>query len=125
MKELLDNINVFEKIKHIDEEGKEYWTARELMNSLEYVQWRRFNEVIEKAKTSCINSSNSKIDHFAGVGKMVKTGDSTRIINDYKLSRYACYLIAQNADLRKKVVALAQTYFNMQTRKMELIENEK
>ena len=116
---------VFEKIKHIDENGKEYWLARELQVALEYKQWRRLKEVIEKAKTSCKNSNINVFDHFANVGKMVDLGSKTkRNIEDYKLSRYACYLIAQNGDSRKKVIALAQTYFAIQTRKQELLEEE-
>ena len=116
---------VFENIKHIDEKGKEYWLARELQVALEYKQWRRLKEVIEKAKTSCKNSNINVFDHFANVGKMVDLGSKTkRNIEDYKLSRYACYLIAQNGDSRKKVIALAQTYFAIQTRKQELLEEE-
>ena len=116
--------SIFDSIKHIDEFGNEYWEARELMCALEYVQWRRFNDVIDKAIVSCELSQNNVKDHFADVGKMVKTGDSYRKIEDYKLSRYACYLIAQNGDSRKKTIALAQTYFAVQTRKMELTELE-
>ena len=115
---------IFESTKHIDKEGNEYWDARELQKVLEYSQWRRFNETIEKAKLTCINSNIDLNDHFANAGKMVRTGDSNRIIKNYYLSRYACYLIAQNADNRKKVIALAQTYFAVQTRKQELIEEE-
>ena len=118
------NFKTFEDIKHIDEFGKEYWYARELQKALEYKQWRRFEETIRKAIKVCHLSNNTILDHFANIGKMVKTGDSNREIHDYKLSRYACYLIAQNADSRKKVVALAQTYFAVQTRKMELLEKE-
>jgi len=118
------NESIFESIKHIDEFGNEYWEARELMCALEYVQWRRFKDVINKAITSCQLSQNDVNDHFAEVGKMVKTGDSYRKIEDYKLSRYACYLIVQNSDPRKKVIALGQTYFAVQTRKMELTELE-
>lgn len=84
----------FEDIKHIDENSKEYWDARELQAVLEYKQWRRFEAVISRAKISCKNSDAKISDHFANVGKMVKTGDSIRKIKDYKLSRYACYLIA-------------------------------
>ncbi len=115
---------IFENIKHIDEDGNEYWEARELQKSLNYYQWRRFESVIEKAKTACIKSNNNIFDHFANIGKMVKTGNSVRKIEDYKLSRYACYLITQNGDSRKKVIALAQTYFAIQTRKQELLEKE-
>ncbi len=116
--------NIFEDIKHIDDCGKEYWEARELQRTLGYVQWRRFNETIEKAKCSCIQSKNVISDHFANVGKMVKTGDSVRKIKDYRLSRYACYLIAMNGDPRKEVIAIAQTYFAVQTRRQELSDEE-
>ncbi len=117
--------NMFEDIKHIDEEGKEYWLARELQSTLGYHQWRRFNEVINRAIISCDNSKIEINDHFAKVGKMVDIGSETsRSIDDYKLSRYACYLIAQNGDSRKEVIALAQTYFAIQTRKQELSEKE-
>lgn len=107
----LENINetIFESIKHVDEEGREYWLARELQKILEYSQWRRFENVINKAKESCINSNNNVSDYFANVGKIVNTGISTKKIIDYKLSRYACYLIAMNGDSRKEVIALAQT----------------
>ena len=96
------NNSIFECIKHIDKNGNEYWLARELQKCLEYTQWRRFEDVIKKAKMSCKISNYNVLDHFANVGKMVQTGDSIRNIKDYKLSRYACYLIAQNADNRKK-----------------------
>ena len=118
------NEKVFEDIKHIDEKGNEYWLARELQKVLDYTQWRRFKNVIDKAISSCENSNNNVSNHFAGSGKMVRTGDSLRRVIDYKLSRYACYLIAQNGDSRKKVIALAQTYFAVQTRKQELLEQE-
>ena len=113
---------VFEDIKHIDENGNEYWLARELQKVLQYTQWRRFENVINKAKLACKNSNIKVDDHFANVGKMVDIGSNTK--RDYKLSRYACYLIAQNGDPRKEVIALAQTYFAIQTRKQELSEKE-
>ena len=117
--------SIFDSIKHIDEFGNEYWYARELMCALEYVQWRRFEEVIDKAKIACINSSVDINGQFADVGKLsINVNGGKRKINDYKLSRYACYLIAQNGDSRKKTIALAQTYFAVQTRKMELTELE-
>ena len=116
---------IFDSIKYIDEEGNEYWLARELQKVLEYTQWRRFENVINKAKIAC-KSSNIKVnDHFADVGKMVDIGSNTkRITKDFKLTRYACYLIAQNGDSRKEVIAFAQTYFAVQTRKMELLEDK-
>ena len=116
---------VFEDIKHIDNNGNEYWYARELQNILEYTQWRRFENVINKAKFACKNSNIKVDEHFANVGKMVDIGSNTkRITKDYRLTRYACYLIAQNGDSRKEVIALAQTYFAIQTRKQELSEKE-
>ena len=116
---------VFEDIKHIDENGNEYWLARELQVVFEYTQWRRFENTISKAKTACSNSSVSIENHFANVGKMINLGKGgTRSVDDYKLSRYACYLIAQNDDPRKEIIALAQTYFAIQTRKQELSEKE-
>ena len=125
MKELVKSNKSFEDIKHIDEKGVEFWYARELMIILEYRQWRRFESVIEKAKLSCKNSDINALDHFASVGKMVQIGSGAkRQQQDYKLTRYACYLIAQNGDSRKKVIAQAQTYFAVQTRKQELSEKE-
>ena len=114
----------FESIKHIDENGVEFWYARELMIVLEYKQWRRFEQVIERAKEACKNSNVSVYDHFADVGKIVKAGVTNKDIGDIKLTRYACYLIAQNGDSRKKTIALAQTYFAVQTRKQELTRQE-
>ena len=119
------NETVFENIKHIDEYGNEYWEARELQVVLEYAQWRRFNEVINRALISCDNSGMDISNHFAEVGKMVEIGSNAKRKQiDYKLSRYACYLIVQNSDPRKEVVALGQTYFAIQTRKQELTEKE-
>ena len=118
------NNSIFESIKHIDEDGNEYWEARELQKVLEYKEWRKFEGVITKAKESCNVSNINIYDHFVGADKMVRTGDSVRSILDYKLSRYACYLIVQNGDPRKEVIALGQTYFAVQTRKQELTELE-
>ncbi len=116
---------IFEDIKHIDENGKEYWEARELMPLLEYSKWERFSNAIDNAKRSCENSGYNVDDHFPDAGKMVQIGSNTkRKIQDYKLSRYACYLIVQNGDSRKKAIALGQTYFAIQTRKQELSEKE-
>ena len=123
----LEKINetIFESIKHVDDDGNEYWYARELQKVLEYTQWRKFNGVIEKAMNTCKASNYVVLDHFAGAGKMINLGKGgQREVLDYKLSRYACYLIAQNGDSRKKVIALAQTYFAIQTRKQELLEDE-
>ena len=120
-----NNITTFEQMKHTDEWGNEFWYARELMKVLEYTQWRRFENVIDKAKQSCENSGNSAFEHFADVGKTIKMPKGAeKIILDYKLSRYACYLIAQNGDSRQQVIALAQTYFAVQTRKQEITEKE-
>ena len=125
MNELEINGNLFESIKHIDESGMEFWYARELKDVLSYKEWRKFENVIDKAKQSCENSKMNALDHFVGADKMVKIGSgAVRRQKDYKLSRYACYLIAQNGDSRKKVIALAQTYFAIQTRKQELTEKE-
>ena len=115
----------FESIKHIDENGFEYWLARELMLALEYKRWDKFYNVIENAKTACEKSNNIISDHFSQVGRMVQIGSKTsRNIIDFRLSRYACYLIVQNADPRKETVALGQTYFAIQTRKQEITEQE-
>ena len=114
----------FESIKHINEYGQEFWYARELQAALEYSQWRRFEEAIERAKIACEQSGNPVADHFANVGKMVKLGSgSEREVNDYVLSRYACYLIVMNGDPRKEVIAVGQTYFAVKTRQQELVEN--
>ena len=119
------NESIFEKIKHIDEAGNEYWYARELKVVLKYVQWRRFEDVINKAKTACNKSGFNIDEHFAGVGKLSKRANNAIVeIQDYKLSRYACYLIAMNGNSVKEEVALAQTYFAIQTRKQELSEKE-
>ncbi len=119
------NYSTFEEIKHIDENGNEYWLARELQVALEYKKWQKFMNVIENAKTACKQSNFIIDDHFTQVGKMINLPKGAkRTTIDYKLSRYACYLIVQNADPKKEVVALGQTYFAIQTRKQELIEKE-
>lgn len=114
---------IFEKIKHINKYGSEYWEARSLMSALGYSEWRKFEGVIRKAEEACINSGQAISDHFVGADKMVSIGsEAERAISDYHLSRYACYLIAQNGDPRKEEIALAQTYFAIQTRKQEMQE---
>ncbi len=125
MKETDKNNNSFENIKHIDENGIEFWYARELMTILEYNKWENFENVINKAKKACENSGITVIDHFPDIRKTIKMPKGAeKTILDYKLTRYACYLIAQNGDSRKKVIALAQTYFAVQTRKQEITEKE-
>lgn len=104
---------LFDSIRHVNEYGQEFWYARELQIALAYKQWRRFLNVIDKAKEACLNSGNSVPEHFADVGKtspMPNGGEKE--IGDIELSRYACYLIVQNGDPRKKVIALGQTYFD-------------
>ena len=124
IKKEYDN-KTFENIKHIDENGFEFWYARELQIVLDYKEWRKFEGVIEKAKLACQNSDINVLEHFVGADKLSKRANNAEVkINDYKLSRYACYLIAQNGDSRKKVIALAQTYFAIQTRKQEISEKE-
>lgn len=114
----------FESIKKIDENGTEYWTARELMPLLGYSKWQNFEYIIEKAKQSCQNSNQYVDDQFTDISKLIDMAKGgQRKVNDHKLSRYACYLIAQNGDAEKEPIALAQTYFAMQTRKQELYEN--
>lgn len=113
----------FERIKHLDENGVEFWYARELQAALEYAQWRRFAESIDRAKEACRASGFAVEDHFADVGKMVDLGSgSKREIADVKLTRYACYLVVMNGDPRKGVIALGQTYFAVKTREQEGFE---
>lgn len=117
------NITIFESIKHIDENGFEYWEARELMKVLEYNKWENFHKVIKKAMVACEVSNNDTRYWFPEVRKSIISGKGRKSqIIDYKLSRYACYLIVQNGDPNKEVIALAQTYFAIQTRKQELTE---
>lgn len=120
----------FEGIKKIDEHGMEYWEARELMPLLDYTRWENFKKVIDKAKEACANTNQDIISHFLEVTKMVSLGSGAkRETNEYRLSRYACYLIAQNGDPSKPAIAAAQAYFAIQTRAQELFqqfnENEK
>ena len=116
---------MFEDIKHIDESGNEYWYARELMKVLEYSLWQNFHRIIKTAMDNCMNSNYDVSNHFIDVNKMINLAkNAVRNIKDYKLTRYACYLIVLNCDPRKKVIALAKTYFAVQTRKQELSEKE-
>ena len=125
MKKIDKNNETFEDIKYIDENGVEFWYARELMPILQYSNWQNFEKIIDKAKISCENSDISVFEHFTDVSKTIKMPKGAeKTILDYKLTRYACYLIAQNGDSRKKVIALAQTYFAVQTRKQEISEKE-
>jgi len=113
----------FEDIKSVRDDGSEFWSARELAKVLDYTQWRNFTRVIDKAMIACKNSGSELDDHFAEVSKMVDIGSGTnRSVNNYELSRYACYLIMQNGDPRKKVIALGQTYFAIQTRRQEVAD---
>jgi DNA-damage-inducible protein D len=113
----------FEQLKQSNDHGAEFWSARDLQPLLGYTQWRRFEDAIERAITSCEQSGNNPQNHFAGAGKMVGLGSgSERKVDDYQLSRFACYLIAQNGDPRKPEIAQAQKYFAIQARKQELSE---
>ena len=116
--------SIFENIKHILEDGTEYWNARELQHVLEYTDWRNFLNVVDKAKIACENSGILVEEHFVDVNKSSPMPNGgTRIIDDVQLSRYACYLIMQNGDPRKEVIAIGQTYFAVKTRQQEIIEN--
>ena len=118
------NEQIFENIKHVNEYGQEFWYARELQAALEYQRWDKFNNVLERAISACQESGNIVEDHFSHVGKMVNLGSgSHREVDDFMLSRYACYLIVMNGDPRKQVIALGQTYFAVKTRQQELVEN--
>ena len=119
------NFQTFESIRQHKEDDTEFWSARDLQPVLEYVQWRRFEYAIEKAKTACQNAGQSVEDHFAAIGKMVALGSGAkREVGDYHLSRYACYLIVQNGDPNKPAIANGQTYFAIQTRRQELADDE-
>ena len=125
MKNMKKENHTFESIKHIDENNIEFWYAREIMFILEYSKWQNFEKTIGKAKISCENSGISAFEHFTDASKTIKMPKGAKKeVKDYKLTRYACYLIAQNGDPRKEVIALAQTYFAVQTRKQEITEKE-
>lgn len=112
----------FEDIKHIREDGSEYWSARELGPALDYAKWENFAKVIKRAMIACENSGHSIPDDFPEVRKIVEAGVTTKPKKDYELSRYACYLIVQNGDPRKEVIALGQTYFAIQTYRQEVAD---
>jgi DNA-damage-inducible protein D len=119
--------NIFEKIRKINEYKQEFWSAREIMPLLGYVRWENFDVAISRAKESCKNSGQDIDDHFRDATKMIKIAvgtpqEAAREIQDYDLSRYACYWIAQNGDPRKDAIAFAMTYFAVQTRKQEILE---
>lgn len=116
----------FESIKQVDDKGNEFWYARDLQRVLEYSEWRNFFKVVEKAKIACDSSSILVSMHFVDVNKMVEIGNNTlREVDDIKLTKYACYLIAMNGDPRKEVIALAQTYFAVKTNEQEQLELQK
>lgn len=118
------NETTFENIKHYTDEDIEFWYARELQEVLEYKRWDKFSNVIQKAKIACESSGNTVVEHFSHVGKTIAMPKgASKEIDDFMLSRYACYLIVQNGDPRKEVIALGQTYFAIKTRQQELIEN--
>ena len=118
-------MSVFEQIKHTDDNGNEFWMARQLAKALEYTDFRNFNSVIEKAKDACKNSGQEIADHLVEFNEVVAVGSgATHQYSSYKLSRYACYLIVQNADPNKQIVALGQTYFAVQTRLQEIWQME-
>jgi len=118
---LTRNPKSFEELRQINQFGAEYWSARDLQPLLGYTQWRRFEDAIKRAITSCQQSGNDPGHHFAGAGKMIILGKGgEREVDDYQLSRFACYLIAQNGDPRKPEIANAQKYFAIQTRRQEV-----
>ena len=121
----LPNMVSFERLKRLNEHGAEYWSARDLQPLLGYAQWRRFEDAIRRAMTSCDESGNKSGHHFAGAGKPIEGGKgAVQLVDDFHLSRFACYLIAQNGDPRKPAIANAQKYFAIQTRRQELSDQE-
>ena len=122
-KELITRLHKnFEEFVH-NEDGVEFWFARDIQPLLAYTEWRNFEQVVQKAKLACVNAGQALSDHFVDVNKVIEAGKGAKHeVADIKLTRYACYLIAQNGDPRKEEIAFAQTYFAIQTRKQELIE---
>lgn len=119
------HVSPFESIRHTDDDGNEYWSARELSKVLGYREWRNFKSAIDKGRTACESSNHEPSDHFVETTEMVQLGSGARRqVEDVLLSRYACYLIVQNADPSKEIVALGQTYFAVQTRRAEMVEDE-
>jgi DNA-damage-inducible protein D len=117
--------STFERIKRVDPEGRDFWSARDLARVLEYLNFRNFQPVIEKAKEACAKSGHAVADHFAELRNMVGIGSGAqREVEDWALSRYACYLVIQNADPSKPLVALGQSYFAVQTRRQEMADDE-
>lgn len=124
MKKLIaEEYKRFEDIKQIREDGSEFWSARDLAIALDYTQWRNFAGVIKRAMISCENSGHDISHDFAEVSKIVEAGATNKPIKDYELTRYACYLIVQNGDPRKEVIALGQTYFAIQTQRQEVADH--
>ena len=113
----------FEDIKQIRADGTEFWSARELAPALEYTKWENFQNVIKRAMIACENSGHSVEDDFPEVRKIVVAGITSKTVTDYELTRYACYLIVQNGDPRKEVIALGQTYFAIQTYRQEVADH--
>ena len=113
----------FEDIKHLREDGSEFWSARELGPALDYVKWENFSKVIKRAMIACENSGHSLVHDFPEIRKIVEAGATNKPVLDYELSRYACYLIVQNGDPRKEVIALGQTYFAIQTYRQEVADH--